>query len=100
MIDHGTGVVVGETAVIGMNCTLMHGVTLGSTGKVGGDRHPKLGNEVFIGCGASIVGNIKVSDNCTVGCGSIVLKGLPSCVTAVGNPARIVKTNKRPFSSS
>ena len=94
MIDHGTGVVIGETAVIGNNCSFLHGVTLGSTGKAGGDRHPKLGNDILIGSNATILGNIVVGSNTKIGSGSIVLKSLPCCVTAVGNPARIVGRSK------
>jgi serine O-acetyltransferase len=90
MIDHGTGVVIGETAVIGSNCSFLHGVTLGSSGKDRGDRHPKLGNDILVGCGATILGNITIGSNTKIGSGSIVLKSLPCCVTAVGNPARIV----------
>ena len=94
MIDHGTGVVIGETCVIGTNCSFLHGVTLGSTGKNDGDRHPKLGNDILIGCNSTILGNICIGSNTKVGSGSIVLKSLPCCVTAVGNPARIVGRSK------
>jgi len=94
MIDHGTGVVVGETAVIGTNCSFLHGVTLGSTGKDEQDRHPKLGNDILVGCGTSILGNIRIGNNTKIGSGSMVLKSLPCCVTAVGNPARIVGRSK------
>jgi len=88
MVDHGTGLVIGETAVIGSNCTLMHGVTLGGTGKSKDfDRHPKLGNGVFLGCGVTVLGNIHIGDGSTVGAGSLVLKPLPPGVTAVGSPA-------------
>lgn len=90
MIDHGTGVVIGETAVVGKNCSFMHGVTLGSTGKDKGDRHPKIGSDVLIGCNTTVLGNITVGNCCKVGSGSIVLKSLPCGSTAVGNPARIV----------
>jgi serine O-acetyltransferase len=90
MIDHGTGVVIGETAVVGKNCSFLHGVTLGSTGKDKGDRHPKIGHDVLIGCGVTILGNISIGHCCKIGSGSIVLKPLPFCSTAVGNPARIV----------
>lgn len=94
MIDHGTGVVIGETAVIGTNCSFLHGVTLGSTGKERGDRHPKLGNDILIGCNSTVLGNICIGSNTKIGSGSIVLKSLPCCVTAVGNPARIVGRSK------
>lgn len=93
-IDHATGVVVGETAVIGNNCSFLHGITLGSSGKDTGDRHPKLGNDVLIGCGAAILGNITIGSNTKIGAGSIVLRHIPSNVTAVGNPARIVGHNQ------
>ena len=88
-IDHGTGIVIGETSVIGSNCSFLHGVTLGSTGKEDGDRHPKIGHDVLIGCGATILGNIQVGDCCKIGSGSIVLKPLPCGASAVGNPARV-----------
>lgn len=94
MMDHATGVVIGETAVIGDNCSFLHGVTLGSNGKEWGDRHPKLGNNVVVGCGASIIGNITIGDDSKIGSGSIVLKPVPSGVTAVGNPARVIVRSK------
>ena len=90
MLDHGTGVVIGETATIGANCSMLHGVTLGATGKDGFDRHPKLGENVLIGAGAAILGNIQIGDGCKIGCGAVVLKPLPPGVTAVGAPAKIV----------
>ena len=90
MIDHATGVVVGETATVGANCSFLHGVTLGASGKEKGLRHPQIGNDVLIGCNASILGYIEIGDNCKIGSGSIVLKPLPPNCTAVGNPARIV----------
>jgi serine O-acetyltransferase len=93
-IDHATGVVVGETAVIGNNCSFLHGITLGSSGKSDGDRHPKLGNDVLVGCGAAILGNITIGSNAKIGAGSIVLRDIPCSVTAVGNPARIVGHNQ------
>jgi serine O-acetyltransferase len=93
MLDHGTGIVIGETARIGRNCSFLHGVTLGSTGKESGERHPKIGNDVLIGCNASLLGNITIGDSCKIGSGSIVLRSLPSNVTAVGNPAKIVGTS-------
>lgn len=73
MIDHGTGIVIGETAVIGKNCSFLHGVTLGSTGKERGDRHPKIGNDVLIGCNATILGNIRIGNCCKIGSGTILL---------------------------
>lgn len=93
MIDHGSSVVVGETAVIGYDCSFLHGVTLGSTGKEGNkDRHPKLGNNVLIGCNATVLGNISIGNNCKIGSNSLVIKSLPDGVTAVGNPARIISS--------
>jgi serine O-acetyltransferase len=89
-IDHGTGIVIGETCIIGRNCSFLHGVTLGSTGKDKGDRHPKIGNDVLIGCGTSVLGNITIGHCSKIGSGSIVLKPIPCCATAVGNPARVV----------
>ncbi|AXK38697.1 serine O-acetyltransferase [Crenobacter cavernae] len=90
MLDHGTGVVVGETAVIGDNVSLLQGVTLGGTGKVHGDRHPKIGNGVLIGANASILGNIEVGDGAKIGAGSVVLEDVPPHTTVVGVPAREV----------
>jgi serine O-acetyltransferase len=90
MIDHATGLVIGETAVVGNNCSFLHGVTLGGTGKEWGDRHPKVGNNVSIGCNASILGNISIGDDCKVGCNSVVVKDVPAGATAVGSPARIL----------
>ncbi|XP_057765071.1 serine acetyltransferase 1, chloroplastic-like [Salvia miltiorrhiza] len=90
VIDHATGVVVGETAVIGDGVTILHNVTLGGTGKAGGDRHPKIGDGVLIGAGAKVLGNIVVRRNARIGAGAVVLKEVPEGATAVGNPARIV----------
>ena len=90
LIDHATGVVVGETAVIGDDVSMLHGVTLGGTGKATGDRHPKVGNGVLLGSGAKILGNIRVGDGAKVGAGSVVLEDVPAHVTVVGVPARIV----------
>ncbi len=92
-IDHGTGVVIGETAVIGDDCTIYQGVTLGGTGKDVGKRHPTLGNNVLIGCGAKILGPFKIGDNSNVAAGSVVLSEIPENCTAVGAPARVVKKN-------
>ena len=89
-IDHGTGVVIGETAVVGDNVTMFHGVTLGGTGKQKGKRHPTIGNNVFIGCGAKILGNITIGDNVKVGANAVILKDVPSNVTVVGVPGRII----------
>lgn len=90
-IDHGTGVVIGETAEIGDNCTLYQGVTLGGTGKDIGKRHPTLGNNVMVGAGAKILGPFKVGDNAKIASNAVVLSEVPSDSTAVGIPARIVK---------
>ncbi|KAL7567521.1 hypothetical protein ACA910_009529 [Epithemia clementina (nom. ined.)] len=90
MLDHGTGIVLGETATVGDGCTLLHGVTLGGTCKQKGDRHPKVGNNVLIGAGASILGNIRIGHGCKIGAGSIVLRPIPDGATAVGAPAKII----------
>ena len=90
-IDHGTGVVIGETAIIGNNATLFHGVTLGGTSKKKGKRHPTIGNNVFIGSGAKILGNIIIGDNVKIGANAVILKNVPSNVTIVGVPGKIVK---------
>ena len=90
MLDHGTGTVVGETAVVGDNVSIMQGVTLGGTGKSDQDRHPKIGNGVLIGAGAIVLGNIKVGDCARVAAGSVVVKEVPAHVTVAGVPARIV----------
>jgi len=90
LLDHGTGVVIGETARVGDGCTLLHAVTLGGTGKDHGDRHPKIGARVFIGAGAKILGNLQVGDGAKIGAGSIVLKSIPAGATAVGAPAKII----------
>jgi len=90
MFDHGTGVVIGETAVVGDGSTLLHGVTLGGTGKQAGDRHPKIGKQVLIGAGTSILGNIAVGDAAKIGAGSVVLRPIPAHATAVGAPAKII----------
>ncbi|MEJ0048951.1 MAG: serine O-acetyltransferase [Rhodospirillales bacterium] len=92
MIDHGTGVVVGETAIIDDDVSLLQGVTLGGTGKHGGDRHPKIRRGVLLGAGAKILGNITVGEGAKVGAGSVVLENVLPFTTVVGNPARIVGT--------
>lgn len=89
-IDHGMGVVIGETAEIGENVTLYQGVTLGGTGKQQGKRHPTLGNNVLVGVGAKVLGAITIGDNARIGGGAVVLKDVPPNATAVGVPARIV----------
>lgn len=89
-IDHGAGVVIGETAIIGDNVTIFQGVTLGGTGKDHGKRHPTIGDNVIIGAEAIILGNITIGDHCRVGAGALVTKSVPSDCTVVGNPARII----------
>ena len=90
-IDHGTGVVIGETAVVGDNCTLYQGVTLGGTGKQTGKRHPTLGRNVMVGAGAKVLGPFKVGDNSKIAANAVVLEEVPPNSTAVGIPARIVR---------
>ncbi|XWS11338.1 hypothetical protein CRYUN_Cryun38cG0075300 [Craigia yunnanensis] len=97
MLDHATGVVVGETAVIGNNVSILHNVTLGGTGKASGDRHPKIGDGVLIGAGTCILGNIKIGDGAKIGAGSVVLKEVPPRTTAVGNPARLIGGRENPI---
>ena len=91
VIDHGSGVVIGETAEIGDNCTIYQGVTLGGTGKDVGKRHPTLGNNVLVGAGAKILGPVKIGDNVKVASGAVVLSELPAQSTAVGIPAKVVR---------
>ena len=90
LIDHGTGVVIGETAVVGDDVSMLHEVTLGGTGKQSGDRHPKVGNGVLIGTGAKILGNVRIGEGAKVAAGSVVLHEVPPHVTVAGVPARIV----------
>lgn len=92
-IDHGHGVVIGETAIIGNNVTLYQGVTLGGTGKENGKRHPTIGDNVMISAGAKVLGSFEIGDNCKIGAGSVVLSPVPSNCTVVGIPGRIVKRN-------
>jgi len=94
-IDHGMGVVIGETTEIGDHVTLFQGVTLGGTGKERGKRHPTLGNHVVVGAGAKILGGIKIGDNVKIGANSVVLKSVPPNSTVIGVPARIIKTEGR-----
>lgn len=91
VIDHGSGVVIGETAEIGDNCTLYQGVTLGGTGKDTGKRHPTLGNNVMVGAGAKVLGPFSVGDNVKIAANAVVLDAIPSDSTAVGIPARVVR---------
>jgi serine O-acetyltransferase len=90
-IDHGMGVVIGETAEIGDFVTLFQGVTLGGTGKERGKRHPTVGNHVVVGAGAKILGAIRIGDNVKIGANSVVLKSVPPHSTVIGVPARIIK---------
>jgi len=90
MLDHATGLVVGETAVIGDNCSILHGVTLGGSGRVTGDRHPKIGAGVMIGAGAKVLGNIHVGNCCLIASGSVLLMDVPPQKTVAGVPAKIV----------
>lgn len=94
-IDHGSGVVIGETTIIGRDCTLYQGVTLGGTGKESGKRHPTLGDNVMVGSGAKILGPFLVGDNARIAANAVVLEEVPPDSTAVGVPARIVKKNGR-----
>ena len=91
-IDHGMGVVVGETAEIGDYVTLFQGVTLGGTGKEKGKRHPTLGNHVVVGSGAKVLGNIRIGDSVKIGANSVVLRSVPSNSTVTGIPGRVVKS--------
>ncbi|MCY6483177.1 serine O-acetyltransferase [Clostridium aestuarii] len=92
-IDHGMAVVIGETAEVGDNVTLYHGVTLGGTGKDTGKRHPTVGNNVIIGSGAKVLGPIVIEDNSKIGANSVVLKDVPANSTVVGIPGKVVKRN-------
>ena len=92
MFDHATNIVVGETATIGHNVSILHGVTLGGTGKVTGDRHPKIGNGVLIGAHAQLIGNIRIGDNAKIGAGAVVLNDVPKHTTWAGVPAKQVGT--------
>ena len=97
-LDHGTGIVIGETAVVGDDVSMLHNVTLGGTGAERGDRHPKIGKGVLLGAGAKVLGNIHVGDYAKVASGSVVLKDVPSGCTVAGVPARLVNcpTNAEP----
>ncbi len=95
-IDHGTGVVIGETAEIGNDCTIYQGVTLGGTGKDTGKRHPTLGNQVMVGAGAKVLGPFKVGDGAKIAAGAVVLNEIPPNCTAVGIPAKVVRRDGEP----
>ncbi|MBR8835740.1 MAG: serine O-acetyltransferase [Stigonema ocellatum SAG 48.90 = DSM 106950] len=90
-IDHGMGVVIGETAIVGDSALIYQGVTLGGTGKQTGKRHPTLGNNVVVGAGAKVLGNIQIGDHVRVGAGSVVLRDVPSHTTVVGIPGRLIR---------
>jgi serine O-acetyltransferase len=94
-IDHGMGVVIGETTVIGDNVTLYQGVTLGGTGRETGKRHPTLGDDVVVGCGARVLGNITIGNDVRIGAGSVVVRSVPDDCTVVGVPGRIVREGDR-----
>lgn len=95
-IDHGCAVVIGETTIIGDNCTIYQGATLGGTGKHVGKRHPTIGNNVMIGAGAKVLGPVTIGDNSKVAAGAVVLKDIPENSTAVGIPARVVRGKTAP----
>ncbi len=99
-IDHGSAVVIGETAEIGDNCTIYQGVTLGGTGKHVGKRHPTLGNNVMVGSGAKVLGPFTVGDNSKIAANAVVLEAIPENSTAVGIPARVVKINNSKINSN
>ena len=94
-IDHGHGVIIGETAIVGDNVTLYQGVTLGGTGKETGKRHPTIGNNVMISAGAKVLGSFKIGDNSKIGSGSVVLHEVPPNSTVVGVPGRVVERQKK-----
>ena len=94
-IDHGAGVIIGETAVIGDNCTLYQGVTLGANGKERGKRHPTLGNNVIVSAGAMVLGSFTIGDNSIIGAASVVLEEVPPNSTVVGIPGRVVRRNEK-----
>ncbi|KAF8109432.1 hypothetical protein N665_0095s0005 [Sinapis alba] len=96
LLDHATAIVIGETAVVGNNVSILHNVTLGGTGKQCGDRHPKIGDGVLIGAGTCILGNITIGEGAKIGAGSVVLKDVPPRTTAVGNPARLLGGKDNP----
>ena len=93
VFDHGTGIVIGETAEIGDDCLLYQGVTLGGTGKDTGKRHPTLGRNVMVGCGAKVLGPVRVGDNCKIAANAVLLRSIDADSTAVGVPARVVRVS-------
>ncbi|MFN6518192.1 MAG: serine O-acetyltransferase [Nostoc sp. CreGUA01] len=95
-IDHGMGVVIGETAIVGDYALIYQGVTLGGTGKESGKRHPTLGSHVVVGAGAKVLGNIQIGDRVRIGAGSVVLRNVPSDTTVVGIPGRVTRHNNSP----
>lgn len=95
MIDHGSGIVIGETAIIGKGCLIYQGVTLGGTGKEKGKRHPTLKENVVVGSGAKVLGNITLNENVRVGAGSVVMKDVPADCTVVGIPGKVVKNLRK-----
>ncbi len=99
-IDHGMGVVIGETAIVGDYAMLYQGVTLGGTGKETGKRHPTLGQNVVVGAGAKVLGNIQIGDRVCIGAGSVVLRNIPANSTVVGIPGRIVRHQGKPVPSA
>lgn len=94
-IDHGMGIVIGETATVGNDCTIYHNTTLGGTGKDKYKRHPDLGNNVMVGSGAKVLGPIKIGDNVKIGAGAVVLENVPNNKTVVGVPGKIVDLSKK-----
>ena len=98
-IDHAMGVIIGETTIIGDDCTLYQGVTLGGTGNETGKRHPTLGNNVIVGVGAAVLGNITIGDNSKIGGGAVAVKDVPPNCTVVGIPGRIVKRDGKRVTS-
>ena len=101
LIDHGTGVVIGETAIIGKGCLIYQNVTLGGTGKESGKRHPTLKENVVVGAGAKVLGNITIQSNVRIGAGSVVMRDVPENCTVVGIPGRVVKNlSTKPFNDT
>ncbi|MCL2579545.1 MAG: serine O-acetyltransferase [Oscillospiraceae bacterium] len=100
LIDHGSGVVIGETAEVGDGCTIYQGVTLGGTGKHTGKRHPTIGKNVIVGTGAKVLGPFEIGDGCKIASNAVVLRPLPPAATAAGVPARVVRINGRKLSDA